>query len=173
MAPMLSPKLTGLLCLACSIVLPASAETLAGKPSNAPVNIYADQMTYNMKTGTSEYIGNVRVTQNTIELTGDKVVAITNEETLKTITVTGSPAVYRQVADDGSTINARSEHMEYLADQNRLVLTNNARLEQAGHVVESQRIVYDTVNEVVIAGNEQPGERVNITITPDNIRKKP
>ena len=171
MVPMLHLKLAAAIALICNIALPASADRLFAKPSNAPVNIYADQMSYNIKTGISEYIGNVRVTQEKIELTGDKVVANTNESSLKTIKVTGAPAIYRQQAEDGSFINAKSEVMEYLADENMLVLTINARLEQAGHVVESQRIVYDTVKEVVIAGDKQPGKRVNITITPDNVKK--
>ena len=171
MVPMLDLKQAVATALICSLALPVSAERLFAKPSSAPVNIYADQMSYNIKTGVSEYIGNVRVTQESIELTGDKVVANTQNKTLKTIKVTGAPAVYRQKAEDGSFINAKSEVMEYLADQNRLVLTRNARLEQAGHVVESQKIVYDTVKEVVIAGDEKPGKRVNITITPEDIKK--
>ena len=44
--------------------------------TDAPVNIYADHMKYDIKSGVSEYKGNVRVTQNTIELTGDRVTAI-------------------------------------------------------------------------------------------------
>ncbi len=92
---MLDLKLAAATALICAIALPASADRLFAKPSNAPVNIYADQMSYNIKTGVSEYIGNVRVTQEKIELTGDKVVANTNEDTLETIKVTGAPAIYR------------------------------------------------------------------------------
>lgn len=140
--------------------------------TDAPVNIYADHMKYDIKTGISEYKGNVRVTQNTIELTGDKVTAVQKDKVLKNIKVTGSPAVYRQLSEDGSYINAQSMKMEYQADNNRLILSDKARLEQAGSVVESEQIIYDTIREVVIAGDDSANKRVNITITPEKIKKK-
>lgn len=140
--------------------------------SSAPVNIYADHMKYDIPSGISEYRGNVRVTQSTIELTGDRVTAIQQEKVLKNIKVTGSPAKYRQQSDDGSYINAQSMQMEYQADKNRLILSDKARLEQAGSVMESDQIIYDTINEVVIAGDDKANKRVNITITPDKIKKQ-
>ena len=171
MAPMSNPRLTTLLALCCL----ASAAVAVDKPeglSNAPINIYADYMKYEIQTGISTYTGNVRVTQNDIELTGDKVVAVQKDNALKEIKVTGSPATYRQRSEDGAFINAQSMQMEYQAAQNRLVLTNKARLEQAGSVMESDQIIYDTIREVVIAGDEGTDKRVNITITPENIKKQ-
>jgi lipopolysaccharide export system protein LptA len=140
--------------------------------SDAPVNIYADHMKYDIQSGISEYKGNVRVTQDTIELTGDLVTAIQKEKVLKNIRITGSPAIYRQLSEDGNYINAQSMQMEYQADNNRLILSDKARLEQAGSVVESDQIIYDTVNEVIIAGDDNADKRVNITITPDKIKKQ-
>jgi lipopolysaccharide export system protein LptA len=148
--------------------------TLAEKAlpiSNAPVNIYADYMKYDIQSGISEYKGNVRVTQDTIELTGDKVIAKQQEKLLKNIKVTGSPAIYRQLSEDGKYINAQSMQMEYQADNNMLILTDKARLEQAGSVMESEQIIYDTIKEVVIAGDDNANKRVNITITPEKIKK--
>ncbi len=62
--------------------------------------------------------------------------------------------------------------MEYKAEESRLILTDKARLEQAGSVMESEQIIYDTVREVVIAGDDNANKRVNITITPENIKKQ-
>ncbi|UCB56180.1 MAG: lipopolysaccharide transport periplasmic protein LptA [Thiotrichales bacterium] len=140
--------------------------------TKAPINIYADYMKYELQSGVSTYQGDVRVTQSTMELTGDKVIAVQKDKVLKNIKVTGSPATYRQLAEDGNYINAQSMQMEYQADKNRLVLSNKARLEQAGSVMESDQIIYDTVNEVVIAGDDKTNKRVNITITPEDIKKQ-
>lgn len=129
-------------------------------------------MKYEIKSGVSTYTGNVRVTQNNIELTGDKVVAVQKDKALEKITVTGSPATYRQMSEAGDFISAQSMRMEYQARQNRLLLSNKARLEQAGSVMESDQIIYDTVKEVVIAGDDKADKRVNITITPENIKKQ-
>jgi lipopolysaccharide export system protein LptA len=112
------------------------------------------------------------VTQNDIELKGDKVIAIQKNKVLKNITVTGSPATYRQLSEKGKYINAQSMQMEYQAEKNRLILSDKARLEQAGSVMESDQIIYDTINEVVIAGDDNANKRVNITITPESIKKQ-
>lgn len=172
MESMLEIKAPILMLLLCTIAMTAVAEQKAARLTNAPVNIYADYMKYEIRTGISTYTGNVRVTQNDIELTGDKVIAVQQEKILKNITVTGSPAKYRQLAEDGNYINAQSMKMEYQAKNNRLTLSDKARLEQAGSVMESEQIIYDTINEVVIAGDDKTNKRVNITITPENIKKQ-
>ena len=156
----------------CVLAMTAIAENKPASLANAPIHIYADYMKYEIQKGISTYIGNVRVTQNDIELTGDKVIAIQKDKVLKNITVTGSPATYRQLSEGGDYINAQSRQMEYQAAENRLVLTKQARLEQAGSVMESEQIIYDTIHEVVIAGDDKADKRVNITITPGNIKKQ-
>ena len=128
-------------------------------------------MKYEIQSGISHYKGNVRVTQNNIELTGDKVIAVQTDKILKKITVTGSPAIYRQLSEDGNYIKAQSMQMEFQAESSRLILSNKARLEQAGSVMESEQIIYDTIKEVVIAGDDNAQKRVNITISPENIKK--
>jgi lipopolysaccharide export system protein LptA len=37
--------------------------------------------------------------------------------------------------------------------------------------MESDQIIYDTIKEVVIAGDDKTNKRVNITITPESIKK--
>lgn len=150
----------------------AIAEIKPASLTNAPVNIYADYMKYEIQSGISQYKGNVRVTQNEIELTGDKVIVLQKDKVLKNITVTGSPATYRQLSEDGNYINAQSMQMEYQAENNRLIMSDKARLEQAGSVMESDQIIYDTIHEVVIAGDDKTNKRVNITIMPENIKKQ-
>ncbi|MGB5603855.1 MAG: lipopolysaccharide transport periplasmic protein LptA [Gammaproteobacteria bacterium] len=169
---MLKTKAYILLFLLCASTMVAIAEKRPVRDSNAPINIQADRMKYEFQSGVSEYTGNVLVTQNDMELSGDKVVAIQQDKILKNITVTGSPASYRQLSEGGGYINAQSRQMEFQANNNRLVLTDNARLEQAGSVMESEQIIYDTINEVVIAGDENAKKRVNITITPEKIKKQ-
>lgn len=170
--PMSRIKALILILVLCNIATAAIAEQRRVLVKNAPVNIHADNMKYDIKKGISHYTGNVRVTQHNMELTGDKVIAIQQEKELKNIKVTGSPAIYRQKSEGGDYINAQSMNMEYQADNNRLILSNKARLEQAGSVMESEQIIYDTINEVVIAGDNNANKRVNITITPENIKKQ-
>lgn len=169
---MLKIKASVLILLLIASAMTAIAEIKPASLTNAPVNIYADYMKYEIQSGISQYKGNVRVTQNGIELTGDKVIVLQKDKLLKNITVTGSPATYRQLSEDGNYINAQSMQMEYQAENNRLILSDKARLEQAGSVMESDQIIYDTIQEVVIAGDDKANKRVNITITPENIKKQ-
>jgi len=170
---MLKIKASILMFSLCAMAITARAEqNPAPAAKDAPIHIYADYMKYEIQSGISEYKGNVRVTQNDIELTGDKVIAVQKDKILKNITVTGSPATYRQLSEDGEYIIAQSMQMEFRAEENRLILTDTARLEQSGSVMESDQIIYDTINEVVIAGDDNANKRVNITITPENLKKQ-
>lgn len=150
-----------------ALVLLFAAPLFAAEQNEAPVHIEADSMQYDMNRGISHYRGNVRVSRAGFLLTGDHVVVQQHKKEINSIEVTGAPAQYTQQNEDGSSITASSMQMLYDAAQNRLVLTGDAELQQPGQSVKSQKITFDTVNKVVVAGNGEPNERVNITITPE------
>jgi len=141
--------------------------------------IDADYMKLNTQTGDSVYTGNVSFIQGEIKLTGEKVIVKSQNNEISLVTVEGKPAHYYFTDNNAgnnadnkvaNTVNAHSEHMEYSVNQRRLIMTINARLEQTDNIVESQRIVYDTKNQEILAGENNSGtntgERVNITLTP-------
>ena len=146
------------------------------------VLISADHMHLNIKSGHSVYTGNVRISQGELALSGDKVTLEQNNNEIESITVTGKPARYNHVTEKGETIKAESEHMVYRASQNKLEMSINARLQQPGHQVSSQKIIYDTLKKIIIAGGKtetssnnastesdtgsKENQRVNITLTP-------
>lgn len=137
------------------------------------IQIRADYMKFDLESGSSTYEGNVSIVQGGIRLTGEKVVISrdqNNASEISDIEVAGNPARYQQDENTANKVNAASQHMKYSTRESRLVMTDNARLEQSDHIVESQHIVYDTDKKVIIAGKEgsekAPGERVNITLTP-------
>jgi lipopolysaccharide export system protein LptA len=147
--------------------------------------VNADRMQMNIESGYSIYTGNVRISQGELVLTGDKVTLKQNKENeIEHMTVDGKPARYNHVTEKGEPIEAESEHMVYNASQNKLTMTINARLKQPDLELNSQKIVYDTLKKIIIAGGKdtprpaetkteasaksKPGEgqRVNITLTP-------
>lgn len=147
-----------------------SATGDARKMGSDEVKIQADYMKLDLETGSSIYRGNVSIIQGTIKLTGDKIIITRKDNEMHDIQVDGNPARYLQDENTDNRVHATSGHMKYTAQANRLVLTVDANLEQSGHTVESQRIVYDTQNKVIIAGKDSSsghkGDRVNITLTP-------
>ncbi|MBE9560101.1 MAG: lipopolysaccharide transport periplasmic protein LptA [Proteobacteria bacterium] len=141
------------------------------------IHIDADHMQLNIETGFSVYTGNVKIAQGELKLTGDRVTLQQSNKEVERITVTGKPAHYNHVTENGENIQAESEYMVYTANQNKLVMTVNAKLKQPGHQVSSQKIVYDTEKKIVIAGDKSgspsplddgsnANQRVNITLTP-------
>jgi len=158
------------------IMLGLQKSTLAAN-TDEEVFISADYMSFNIESGNSVYTGNVKITQGKLMLTGDKITVKQEKNILKRVTVTGRPARYNHITEDGEPVSAQSEQMDYIASQNKLVLTINAVLEQPDHRVSSQTIIYDTEKRIIIAGDQNKPEglnantdtnkqRVNITLTP-------
>ena len=150
------------------ILLHAATGVAATGKTEETIQIRADHMKFDMESGSSTYLGNVQITQGSIQLYGEKVIIQRKQDEIQHINIDGKPARYIQDDNTENKIYATSQHMQYLAEQERLVMTIDARLEQPNHTIESQRIVYDTKNKVVLAGqnNNQQGGRVNITLTP-------
>lgn len=132
-------------------------------------------MQLNINTGKSVYTGNVKISHGQLVLTGDEVTLQQSNDEVERLTVTGKPAHYEHVTDKGEPIQAESEQMVYIASQNKLVMTINAKLLQPEHQVSSQKITYDTEKKIVIAGDKGKAssgsqgdekQRVTITLTP-------
>lgn len=158
------------------LVLLAGANAAAAEKTPAAEKIYinADHLRLNTETGDSTYNGHVTVRQGGRILTGDTVIVIQQNNQVERIQVYGKPATYTHITDKNETIHATSKQMVYTTANHLLVLTGNAELSQPAHTVKSQKIVYDTVHKIVIAGNHKqgsnipvaPGDRVNIILIP-------
>lgn len=141
--------------------------------------VNADHMQLNIESGLSVYTGNVKFSQGELVLTGDKVTVLQKNNEIQSVTVTGKPAHYNHVTEKGENIQAESEQMVYTASENKLVMTVNAQLKQPDHQVNSQKIVYDTLKKIIIAGEKNPtsasspeNQRVKITLTPNKNKQK-
>lgn len=152
-----------------SLLLPllhGSAHALSSD-RNQPMDVEADRADIDDKRGISVYRGNVKITQGTLRLTADELTLHTRDgEVVRAIAV-GTPATYRQRPDGKDhDVEAEALKMEYFADRQQLILTDTARVQQAGDTFRSERIDYDIAADVVKAGAGAPGDRVRITIQP-------
>lgn len=132
-------------------------------------------MQLNINSGKSVYTGNVKISHGQLVLIGDEVTLEQSNDEVERLTVTGKPVHYNHVTEKGDPIEAESEKMVYIASQNKLVMTINAKLLQPDHQVSSQKITYDTEKKIIIAGDKsKPSsggqsnekQRVTITLTP-------
>ena len=131
-----------------------------------PIDVTANQKVTDYKNGTSTYTGNVVISQGSLKATGSEAVVYVKDGQLTRAVLTGSPATFQELDDKGQLVKGRADNANYLATEQKVILTGNAHLERAGDVLESPLITYDMAAEVVKAGGKQGGERVHVVIQP-------
>lgn len=154
--------------LALLLCLPGAAWALKSD-RDKPMHIEADNVELDDQSGVSVYRGDVVITQGTMRITGDQVTVYTTPDAkLKRAVSVGQPATYKQRPDDKpEDVKARALAMEYFADKDTVVLTDEARLWQGPNTFVSKKIIYDVANDRVDAGKQSGGDRVRITIHPE------
>ena len=153
-----------LLLLLCAIPL---AQALTSD-RDQPIHIEADYVHIDKKAGISEYRGNVHLIQGSMEITGELVTVHQPKGQLSTILVKGNPATFRQQPDgQQAVVHSQAKEMEYQAKEERILLFQDAKVQQGGQQFAGNRIVYNTKTSTVIAqGDEQQHERVRAVIVP-------
>ena len=140
--------------------------------SSKPINIKADSAEINDVTGISVYRGNVKVTQGSMHLTGERVVLVVAYKKVRKIVSEGNLSTFKLTTDDGRIFHAEANKMVYNIRANEIVLTKNAKITEASNIFTSDRIVYYTDTEIVSAGSVSGSDRVSITISPETIEKE-
>ena len=133
-----------------------------------PINIEADSATLHEKMGSSTYRGNVHLRQGTLHLHGDTMTVQIRDDRIEEIVLTGSPATYVQRPDNADQDqHAEAGRIEYLANKERLILLDNARVWQSeDEEFSSERIVFNLADNTINAGGGSTGDRVRITLQP-------
>lgn len=152
-----------------------SSAIAANDEPDAAIHIAADRAEMREQDNISIYTGNVNIKRGSINISGDSVtIKSTPVGELKLITVTGKPARFTQLNDQGEQVEAESETLIYQAGSGLLELKINALLSKNQNQFSSQHIIYDSQLNIVKAGQDnienttQPA-RVQITIQPDKI----
>ena len=137
-----------------------------------PVEIEADHVMINDQEGTMIYSGNARFVQGSMLVTADKVEIYTQQRQVSHAIAKGSPVHFEQKMDDGKTVRARAERMEYRMKQQRLILERSAELWQDQNHIKSDRITYLLDKQQIDAQSAETGQddRVRITIQPESMK---
>ena len=145
--------------------------------SAQPIELEADSARIDERTGISVYTGNVKLTQGSRRLDADR---LTIERTVEgdRMIAEGEPATFRQQPDDKpEPVEGRALNIDYHTGKERVILTGEAEVWQGGNRFASERIVYDVASDTVRGGQanpgSKPGERVRITIQPQQADKAP
>ena len=63
-------------------------------------------------------------------------------------------------------LNGEAYEIQYFIENSKIIFLNNAVLTQSNNVVKSNKIIYVTDSENIIAGDKKGKSRVKMTIEP-------
>lgn len=151
---------------ACAWAMPTDREQ--------PIRVQADSAEIDDRQGVAVYRGGVVITQGTMKITGDTVtITQTASGDIDVFTSVGKPAYYEQKpAADKELVKAYGLTIQYFAENERIVLIDQAKVIQEGNTFEGEKIVYDTRRQIVNAGRATgssvttPRPRIDMIIKP-------
>jgi len=139
---------------------------------NETIRGSADNLTVDQKNGVATYTGSVKIEQGSLMISADSIVIHTNaDSSVEKMIATGNPARFQQQPEkDQGVVTAAAKQITYTPNNERLVLIEDASVEQNGAVMSGPHIDYDLLKEVMKAAgkNGTPGnnERIEIVIPP-------
>lgn len=162
------------LALALAAMLASHSATLLALPSDKLEEIRgsADNLTVDQKNGVATYTGSVQIQQGTLKIVADSIVIHTNaDSSVEKMIATGNPARFEQQPEkDQGVVTAAARQITYTPNNERLLLIDNASVEQNGAVMSGPHIDYDLLKEVMKAAGKNGatgnGERIEIVIPP-------
>jgi lipopolysaccharide export system protein LptA len=161
-------RLNALFLLSVSVWLLMPAAWASKADRTQPIDVAANEKVTDYKNGTSIYTGNVIINQGSLHATGSKATLYVKDGQLIRAVLEGSPATFQELDDKGLLVKGDANNANYLAQEQKVILTGNAHLSRQGDTLDSQQINYDMKAEVVQAGGKAGGERVHVVIQPRN-----
>lgn len=131
--------------------------------------LQASKQTFDQKNGRVTYTGGARLQQGSLIIRADTIVVQFNQDnSVEQITATGQPAHFeQQPSPDRGIVSAKAGTIIYNSSANTVSLSDGARLEQDGAVIQGHEIHYDINREFVSAvGDQQSDQPIQMTIPP-------
>jgi lipopolysaccharide export system protein LptA len=157
-----------------SALLAASVPALAlTGDTDQPIHIESDQQSLDMQGNIVTFTGSVVVTQGSIKINADKVVVTRpgGEKGKEVIDGFGNPATFYQMQDSGKPVKGHASKMHYELQNDFVVLTGNAYLEQLDSNITGDKITY-LVKEQKMQAFSEKGKRVTTVLVPSQLQDK-
>jgi lipopolysaccharide export system protein LptA len=163
MYPTTSKLLIAIFLLPALLLLWAPACFAERADRDKPIHLEADQVILDDAQHISTFTGNVRLSQGTLLIRGDKIVVKEDKDGFKHATAYGN-AEFRQKREglDGY-VEGYGEFIEYDARSEILNLQEKARLKRGRDEVSGDNITYNAKNEIfrVNSGDASPGNELS------------
>ncbi len=139
----LSLLLCGLLCVHAGVAHAEKADR------TKPIHMEADQVSIDDARQVAIFTGKVAMTQGTLAISGDQVVATQGTQGLEHGTVTGRPATFRQKREGlDEYVEGFATRIEYDAVTGVLDMYGQARVKRGQDDVRGEHITYDPRTEI-------------------------
>lgn len=141
------------------LLVVAPAAVAAAEPlRQQPVNLRADRIEIDQKTGISRYLGKVVLTQGTLRIGADRAEARALNHSLDRVTASGRPMTFRDRLPDGSGfVEGEARNAEYRAVAQQLDLHDQVVVRRERDVLRAGRMRYDIKLKTVHA--ERDGDQ--------------
>jgi len=159
-----------------TLLLPFKAALALPDDRDKPIHIQADSAELDDKKGVALYSGSVIITQGSIKITGQRAtIKRAANGSVSIFTATGKPATFSQQPEaDKEIVDAYGLTIQYSVQKDQVLLIDQAKVVQGGNTFEGEKIVYDTVRQIVNAGRASgqsittPRPRIDMLIQPKN-----
>lgn len=159
--------------LIAAILLALSTSCLAERADREqPIQLEADQVTIDDISHTSTFVGNVRLTQGTMKLVGDRIEVFRKADGFKLVKIYGDTASFRQKRENlDEYIEGFGERIEYDTSNATVDFYGLARVKRALDEVRGDHITYSMKTETFQvsgspASSDAPAQRVRAVLLP-------
>ena len=122
-----------------------------------------------VESGPCVLTGNVHIVQGTLVIQAARADIRQGDGDIKSVRLTGSPVRLRQEMDNGGTMIATAAQVDYDLQQDTVVFTGGAVVQQPGRgSISGERIVYNMRTGQVQGGGGEKGGRVSLQFEPRN-----
>ena len=135
---------------------------------NQPMTLDSDTSDCNLadENGKCRVTGNVVIVQGTLHITAATADIYRSNGEPSRVVLTGSQATLRQQMDDGTTMSASANTMDYDVAKETIVLTGNYQVSSPRGSNAGQRMTYNMATGNMNSGGD--GSRVRTVIQPKN-----
>lgn len=133
-----------------------------------PLEIQADEASFDQNSGEAIYKGNVFVKQGSIEIQAQYLKVSTDADTRKfsNLEATGQPAKFSQQIDwSGNIVISKGNEIHYSTTESKLEITGNGYLSRMKNSITADYILY-MINDGTFTAEKKDSGRVSMTLQP-------
>lgn len=137
---------------------------------NQPIYLDSDKQTATMDgNGTSVWSGNVTLSQGSLNITASRAELTQRDGDPVRAVFTGKPVTLKQQMDDGTTMTATADKVDYDLTTETITFIGNYTVTSPRGSNSGQRLVYNTKTGTMQGGGD--GSRVRTVIQPKSAAK--